>query len=148
MIIKQFTVLVLEDDPDDTQLFIEAIKIVNPNIFIVHLSNGEEFKTYFANANSELPDYVFIDINLPRINGVECLTYLSSLNIGKKIKTVMLTASDVEAHMDKCKQLGAWAFIKKPSYFNALVKCIDYCFRAENNHTSFLINSQIQSAGV
>ena len=106
------SILLVEDDKDDQFFFIRALGgIENATLFAV-ANNGKEALSKLENA-ARLPDLIFTDINMPVMNGIECLTAIIKNPKICNIPVVILTSA-VE-QMERAQQLGAKAFIKKPS---------------------------------
>jgi CheY-like chemotaxis protein len=115
------TVLYAEDDQDDIDLLSEAMAAIDAGIICNTVSNGREVLEYLRKAPT-LPDVIFLDINMPIMNGLTCLNDLKKHPKYKHIPVVMYTTSDKELEYIDAISSGAAAFLKKPSSFDALVK--------------------------
>jgi len=103
-------IFLVEDDKDDQELFIECIeKIDNAKLYGVS-QNGIEALEKLENT-AKLPDIIFMDVNMPLMNGVECLTEIMKNSRIKDIPVVMLSTAMDYAHLTSF--LGAKAFINK-----------------------------------
>ena len=112
-------ILLVDDDLDDQEFFIEALtEIENAHLFGV-ANNGIEALKILENPNS-LPDYIFLDFNMPVMNGIECLTNIKKLAVTKDIPVVMLSGAFEQAELSR--RLGAKGFIKKSSDIHELQK--------------------------
>lgn len=80
---KQIHILLADDDKDDTFFFAKALEKVPFPISFTSLDDGEELLTYLTNGKSVVPDVLFLDVNMPRKNGMECLI---EIKVNKKIK--------------------------------------------------------------
>jgi CheY-like chemotaxis protein len=107
-------IFLVEDDEDDQHFFIEAIKEIDKSICICVAKNGVEALNKLDNMNS-LPDVIFMDINMPLMNGFECLTLLKKHIRLKTIPVVILTTSNNPKEAEVAKVLGAVFFLSKPS---------------------------------
>ena len=104
-------VLLVEDDLDDQEFFIEALNsIENVSLFGI-ANNGEEAIAILGNPG--IPDLIFMDIHMPHMDGIECLSKIIQTDSIKNIPVIML--STALHHIDKVKSLGARGFIEKPS---------------------------------
>lgn len=65
-------ILNIDDDSEDREMFCDALKIVDPNIHFVPMDSGRCALDFLDDAPIS-PDYIFIDINMPKMNGYECL---------------------------------------------------------------------------
>ena len=68
--------LLVDDDVDDTSIFKEVLEEVSPSIDFVSAGDGNEALSILKRPNSILPDVIFLDLNMPRIDGKECLSAL------------------------------------------------------------------------
>lgn len=111
------TILLVEDDRDDQDFFTECIeKIENATMYGV-AENGKEALDRLENS-PKLPDMIFMDINMPYMNGYECLTAIGKNYRFKDIPVIMLSTDAWHAHLTR--ELGAKAFIKKPADYETL----------------------------
>jgi CheY-like chemotaxis protein len=111
------TVLLVEDDQDDQFFFIEAIgEIENVTLYAV-ANNGKEALDLLQHSVSR-PDLIFTDLNMPVMDGLECLSEIMNNPETKGIPVVVLSTDC--ARTDQACKLGAKAFIKKPSDSNVL----------------------------
>ena len=106
-------VLLVDDDIDDQEFFTEALTgIENAHLFGV-ANNGMEALKILENPDA-LPDYIFLDFNMPVMNGIEkCLVNIKKLTITKDIPVVMLSGAFEQAELSR--KFGAKGFIKKSS---------------------------------
>jgi CheY-like chemotaxis protein len=70
-----------------------------------------------------LPDYIFLDINMPFMNGQKCLTELKSNPVYSKIPVVMYSTTSNEQQIEECRILGA-SFLTKPNSFSELLRVL------------------------
>jgi CheY-like chemotaxis protein len=106
------SILLVEDDQDDQIFFIEALsEIENATLYDV-ANNGKEALDRLQN-QVMLPDLIFMDINMPMMNGIECLTEIIKNPKTTNIPVVMLTTDT--GRIELARKSGAKAFIKKPS---------------------------------
>ncbi|RAV99030.1 response regulator [Pseudochryseolinea flava] len=111
-------VLYVDDDADDLQLFNEAVKEVDPAIIFIAASSAEEALNFLH--GELLPDQIFMDINMPVMNGIECLTRIRSTERIKHVPVVMLSTSQNVSDIEQSNALQA-DFISKPNSFRNLV---------------------------
>lgn len=133
-------ILLVEDDPGDVFLIREALK--NSALrFEMHIAdNGEKALDYLYRRTSfsttERPDLIVLDLNLPRINGIEVLRDIKSVPELSAIPVIVLTTSKSEADASLCRELGASEFLSKPPSFEEFLeigKLIER-FWAERSH--------------
>ena len=106
---------IVDDDVDDRNLFIDAVKEVDAGIECISVNNGEQALALLTDPESSLPDFIFLDLRMPRIDGKKCLVEIKKNERLKHIPVVIYTTSrDVEESKD-LKELGAFYFISKPN---------------------------------
>ncbi len=80
--------------------------------------NGEEALDMLREAGNNLPDFVLVDINMPKMNGLEFLTHLRENENWKNLKCFVITTSEEHTEKEKCKNLGVLGYIVKPFKVN------------------------------
>jgi CheY-like chemotaxis protein len=117
-------ILIIDDDPDDVQIFREAICQINPDIECLSARDGDEALTLLRR-ETELPEIIFLDVNMPVMDGKECLIQIKRNIRYKNIKTVIYSTSSIEHEVATLKKLGAKEFIFKTSSFDDLVQNVN-----------------------
>jgi len=120
---RPIRILVAEDDADDRAFIADAfqqLKILNNIKFV---ENGEELINSLASSNN-LPDLIFLDLNMPVINGIQSLKIIKKNNIFKKIPIVVLTTSKNDKDICMAYEKGISAYIVKPFTFEDLLNVI------------------------
>jgi CheY-like chemotaxis protein len=115
---KAKRILLVDDDPDDQLYFQDAINEISPNLKCEIVNNGRE-----ALQNIIIPpppDVIFLDLNMPVMNGYECLTELKKTPQYSHIPVVIFTTSKNERDIERTQKLGASLFLTKPSNFSTL----------------------------
>ena len=106
---------IVDEDEDDRNLFIEAVKEIDATIECTSAINGEQALTLLTDHKNSLPDFIFLDLRMPRIDGKKCLFEIKNNERLKHIPVVIFTTSrDVEESKD-LKEMGAFHFISKPN---------------------------------
>jgi CheY-like chemotaxis protein len=113
-------VLLIDDDPDDAMFFSQALTELSFPTNFRYVGNGIETVPELLKNNGYSPDIIFLDINMPRINGWECLRELKSLVELHCIPVVMYSTADIEHEGMAPSDVGAAAFMMKPSSFAEL----------------------------
>ena len=112
----------VDDDGEDREFFGDAIKPVDPQIPYVLLKNGEELLYYLKDTRS-LPDYIFIDINMPKMNGYECAQEIKSQYFSAEMKIVMYSTAFNPLDIEKFDEEG-FKYIVKQNTLTDLVQSI------------------------
>jgi CheY-like chemotaxis protein len=107
------SILIVDDDPDDSDLFCETVGDINPFINCMVAANGQD-ALLFLKKSTLLPDVIFLDINMPRMNGEECLKELKKNSLFQHIPVVIYTGSKMKEEVLQVMRLGAFNFITKP----------------------------------
>ena len=89
-------ILVVDDDPDDIELFLEAVGEVDNTIECMTAENGEEALRLLKSKTSQRPDFIFLDLNMPRLNGKQLLAYLKNKTAFSDIPVSILTTSKLK----------------------------------------------------
>ncbi len=74
-----------------------------------------------------IPDYVFLDINMPLADGIQCLSYIKGLYPNHQFPLIMLSTAFSEDMIKKCYSQGASIYIQKPARFSELVDILRFC---------------------
>ena len=125
-------VLLVEDSPGDVRLTKESFRDANPEISLHVASDGMEAMSFLNrdgnNLNAPRPDFILLDLNLPRMDGREVLTRIKSDDSLKTIPTIILTTSEAEADILRSYQLQANCYLCKPVHldeFEGVVRSIN-----------------------
>ena len=131
MIKNSVDILLVEDNINDAELAIRELKKHNMANNLVHVSDGEEALEFlFATGKykdlnvDNPPKLVLLDIQMPKINGMEVLEQIKSDPRTKKIPVVILTSSKEDPDIQKCYALGANSYIVKPVDFEGVAESI------------------------
>lgn len=117
-------ILLVEDNPNDAELAIRALKKNNLANNLVHLEDGQEALDYLFDENNELPKLILMDVKMPRVDGIEVLRKLKSDEKRKRIPIVMLTSSKEDRDIIDAYNFGVNAYIVKPVDFDQFVKAV------------------------
>ena len=109
-----------DDDADDAELFVEALAAINPGISCDYAPNGKVLLDKMRNQRTELPDIIFLDINMPEMNGWDSLSELKKHSSLRDIPVVMYSTSSTHRDMLVARKMGANYFYTKPDSFREL----------------------------
>ncbi len=116
--------LLADDDQDDCLFFAEALEELPLSTHLTTVHDGEQLIQLLAKKTEQLPHVLFLDLNIPRKNGLECL---SEIRLNKKLKGLFViifsTSSDQDV-VDILYENGAHHYIRKPAEFSQLKKVI------------------------
>jgi two-component system, response regulator len=130
MPLKQGTILLVEDNPDDVTLTMRAFRKNNISNEMAVACDGEEALRYLLpdaaaeTVTAPLPLLVLLDINLPKINGLDVLRGIRSHERTKYLPVVVLTTSSEERDIVESYNLGANSYVRKPVVFERFIDAI------------------------
>ncbi len=113
-------IFLADDDEDDQLLFLQALKDIHPAIECMMASNGVEALRLLQSDLFTLPDYIFIDLNMPLLDGLACLNSLKKDPLLKTIPAILYSTTVTPEFAAECRRLGAHSVFKKPDDFNGL----------------------------
>ena len=123
-------ILLVEDNPMDVELILEALPEYNFANRIVTVKDGVEALEYlnctgkYKSRRGNNPAVILLDIKMPRMDGIELLQILKKDEKLKLIPVVMLTSSHEEPDLKKCYELGANAYVVKPVKFSDFIDAV------------------------
>ena len=121
-------ILLAEDDADDRELFKEALRLVDPAIHLAMVDDGEKLMSHLKTA-AVIPDYIFLDLNMPGKNGLECLKEIRGAKRLKDITIAIYSTSASEKDIEETFHNGANVYIKKPNDFSLLKRVLEKVVR-------------------
>ena len=124
MNLKQLNILLADDDIDDCFFFKKAVEDFPIPTYCTAMHDGEQLMKQLTDETNELPNVLFLDLNMPRKNGFECL---EEIKLNKKLKQLPVIIFSTSFEQEVVKVLyenGAQHFIRKPSDFLQFKKII------------------------
>lgn len=116
--------LLIDDDQDDQEIFEMAVSEISDSIHCVFASDGVEALEELKK-DDFMPDCIFIDINMPRMNGIECLEKIKTIRRLQPVPVCMFSTSADPDIVRRTQQLGANDFIVKPASISVLSKLLE-----------------------
>ena len=117
----EIEILLIEDNMNDAELTIRALKKNNLANKLVHLKDGAEAIDFiFAEGNysgrkvENIPKVILLDLKMPKVNGIEVLKKIKADERTKKIPVVILTSSKEDPDIQECYHLGVNSYVVKP----------------------------------
>ena len=117
-------ILLAEDDNVDVMTVKRALRDVHVTNQLVHTSNGEEALEYLRNESNRKPYVILLDLNMPKMNGIEFLKTINSDEALKKIPVVVLTTSKDEHDIAESFKLGVAGYMVKSVDYESSVETI------------------------
>jgi CheY-like chemotaxis protein len=117
-------ILLVEDDSVDVMTVKRALRDVHVTNQLIHTGNGEEALDYLKNENNRKPYVILLDLNMPKMNGIEFLKTIKSDEVLKKIPVVVLTTSKDEHDIAESFKLGVAGYMVKSVDYESSVETI------------------------
>ncbi|MEE1899342.1 response regulator [Flavobacterium rakeshii] len=125
---NELTIFYTDDDQEDIDFFREIIDIIDTNVKVVTQRNGEELLHALDNP-PPTPYLVFLDINMPGMNGLETLRRMRESEKHKDLPVVMFSTSSDDITIQQSKDLGASFYVPKSGAFDKLKKSIEHTLK-------------------
>lgn len=123
---KFLPVLLADDDMDDRMLFSDAISDLKLPIDLQLVKDGAELMDYLLTSAIIMPEVLFLDLNMPRKNGFECLEEIKNHPTLKEIFIIIYSTTESQKEIDDVFQQRANLFIKKPNSFTELKRILSH----------------------
>lgn len=127
-------ILLADDDESDRLLFVEALVCVKTPTIVNAVDNGTELMNYLNMASTILPDILFLDLNMPRKNGIECLKEMKD---SKKLNAIFIAIFSTSASPTDIVETfigGAIVYVKKPNNFELLIAVVKKAIAIAGKH--------------
>lgn len=112
-------ILLIDDDEDDRDIFAIALKTAQPDAKLITASNGPKALELLENENL-VPDFIFIDLNMPYMHGTECLKKIKQIPALQHVPAIIYTTSSSKKDVEDTQKEGAAFFVVKPTSLSAL----------------------------
>lgn len=122
---EQLNILLADDSENDRFLFTDALNELKVNTVINTVNDGVELMEYLADSKNKLPHLLFLDLNMPRKNGLECLKEIKSNDKYNDIIIAIFSTSLAEKDIEKTLVNGANVYINKPNSFEDLKQVLN-----------------------
>ncbi len=114
----------IDDDSDDRDILSFALKKIDSAAECISATDGENALEILGSQPSFVPNYIFLDLNMPLMDGRMCLAELKTLPSIKEVPIIIYTTSSYPKDIDATKDLGAAHFLVKPSSLKGLVEIL------------------------
>ena len=122
---KEYMHIILADDDEDDRLFFtDAFEELKINTKVQTYKDGVELMNYLNQDDAILPQVLFLDLNMPKKNGIECLHEIKQNDKFKDLAIAIYSTSSSEEDIENTFVSGANIYIKKPNDFNTLKKIL------------------------
>lgn len=125
---KKKLVFLADDDGDDREFFESVCSEVHNDLLCKTFTDGTFLLEYLKVPENELPDIVFLDINMPKKDGLECLEEIRKMERLEKLCVIMYSTSSSLGDIKKSYELGANGFVQKPHSYGGLREILKNIF--------------------
>jgi CheY-like chemotaxis protein len=125
-------ILLADDDDDDRLLFTDVLNEISKETNLTFAHNGEHLMNVLRSGS--LPDVLFLDLNMPLKNGMECLDEIRRDRKLRDLPVVIFSTSAHPGTINKMYEIGAHLYIRKPNDFNSLRKVIQHVLNRDWMH--------------
>jgi CheY-like chemotaxis protein len=117
--------LLVDDDYEDTELFAEAVESIDAGVACLNAAHGKDALDKLTGQAIQKPDIIFLDINMPVMNGWQFLSKLKEMEELKEIPVIMYSTSSKRSDMNTAMSSGALCFFTKPDNYHRLKKILE-----------------------
>lgn len=128
---NEIEIVLVEDNPQDAELTIRALKKYNLSNKLIHLKDGVEALDflfargeYAGRNNDHIPKIILLDLKMPKVNGLEVLREIKSDEKLRVIPVAVLTSSSEDPDIKECYRLGVNSYIVKPVAFSDFLSTV------------------------
>ncbi|PKA97275.1 response regulator receiver domain-containing protein [Flavobacteriaceae bacterium MAR_2009_75] len=121
---KPMKVVLVDDDEDDRMFFADALQEIELETDLQEFHNGQELLNFLNDSNLDHPQLIFLDLNMPVMNGFECLKKIRTNPKLKDLVVAIYSTSSSERDIEETFVNGANIYINKPNKFEELKKTI------------------------
>ena len=147
MELKPLHILLADDDEADRLLFTDALAELKLKTIVQTVKNGMELMEWLNKPDIRLPNLLFLDLNMPRKNGIQCLKEIRSSERLKNISVAIYSTSENQKDMEETFLAGANIYITKPTDFGTLKQILNKAVTTSNfykdntvNRDNFILN--------
>ena len=124
MNLRQLNILLADDDFDDCNFFKQALEALPLSTKLSIVNDGEQLMIYLDENAENLPDVLFLDLNMPRKNGLECLSDIKQDKKLKDLPVVIFSTSNSPDKINMVFKIGGLVYVHKPGDFSQLKQVI------------------------
>ena len=115
------TILNVDDDEEDIEIFCDAVREIDPKILCLVAKSADE-ALRILNSDIELPSYIFLDINMPKVDGNQCLQEIKKDRRLDRIPVIMYSTHTRKADIETYQRLNAGFLVKQNSFYELVTE--------------------------
>ncbi|HZV70843.1 MAG TPA: response regulator [Saprospiraceae bacterium] len=127
-------IILADDDETDRLIFKEAFEELKIKTIVQTVNNGMQLLSLLSKKDTQLPHLLFLDLNMPRKNGIECLKEIRGNPRFKAISIAIYSTAASEKDMEETFRNGANVYIKKPNDFQVLKQALEKVVRTASQY--------------
>lgn len=124
-------ILIVDDDEDDKDFLVEALKDIDPDIRCQWFDDSVHALNHLSGSDAEIPDYIFLDLKMPKINGFQWLQLLRMLEKYQQVPVIFHSGSRVYCNHFNLSGLGPLFFLCKHPCMTEMVRDLEGIFQAK-----------------
>ena len=124
MMKQKRVIMLIDDDKDDRELFAEALQEVDTEFELVTAKSGEQALEMIVQHNFIIPELIFLDLNMPGMNGWQCLAQIRKNKALKDTHVIIYSTTQRDEDNERTKSFGATSFLTKPYRYTELVDAL------------------------
>ncbi len=113
-------IFLIDDDSDDREIFRNALETIPIDCKLIEATDGQEALALLTDSTFSVPDIIFLDLNMPKVGGLDVLKKLRTIEQYDQAEVIMYTTSSMQQDKDNCFKAGANGFITKHYDFESL----------------------------
>lgn len=125
---KTLKIFLIDDDVDDLEIFSFALENIGHPVDCYTASDGTEAIAILNREKDFIPDYIFVDLNMPKMDGRSCLTEIKKIERLKNTPVIIYSTSTARKDIVETQELGATSYISKPSSISTLTTILKEVF--------------------
>lgn len=137
---QNMNIVLADDDEDDRDILKEAFEELNIHSEVHTVEDGVQLMNYLKAPETQLPEILFLDLNMPLKNGLECLEDIRNNPALKDIIVIIYSTSKSEEHVEETFEKGANAYLTKPNDFETLKKVLTKVLKIDWREQEAILN--------
>jgi CheY-like chemotaxis protein len=129
--VRTKTIVVVDDDNDDTDLIQTAVEEIDARVECKIFNTAENALGYFQDPTHELPDFIILDLNMPKVSGRECLARIRQMKNYASVPVIIHSTTIFAKDKSDLKALGASFMFAKTDRFEKLVEVLQFILQKD-----------------